>query len=658
MGLKSVSNIKGTITTLRQFLFNVDSEITTEYKGKKYPVLYFKKNRVLSVPNYQREIRWQKETLFALMNDVFRNEKFLGNIILSSSGEKDYEIIDGQQRLVSLYMLVTYIKSRYAEEITDIDELVSININCFDKYDLFRNADYNIENIDETNRQEVIKSDKLGQIKVLSELYESISEETILDTVSKAEAFLENLKKCTINVIVSDDEDIKTSTEYYIDVNLKGIKLDTEDIFKGYLFAQDSSPKIRSLWVELKESWMIFNSRCHCKPEKSVYPLTKILEHYLYCHVLSKDAYKDISINEKFVLEATCEVNGTKYYAGEHVIKVIRNNTYMYEVLQGAKEYIDFLTEIIAAEGGTPGCVRDLLRKVEDSDARIITNFIKKTILDKKLVVPKMLILKYYLSICNGNAAKSVCKDIYAVYFYNVMFMLFGDKKNDAETTKKIARSGKYYAEIIESIKSFFDDRNIVESKRIALAQWNSNFDNEALQYKCKSLATIYNYFTLENNRVKISSADDVCDFLSNENQYSIEHFVVNKSGSVNYVEEAEEYILPDGVKKYSTYIFNFIFVPKDMNNTVFKNYSVRNKINKLKESNREKDIKCDYSKMIIDIVKNIFPDEVKVLTMSGTEKKELEKYWLVSFGYEYQKFTASVVEKIVEKFQEKTKSN
>ena len=44
------------------------------------------------------------------------------------------------------------------------------------------------------------------------------------------EIYLENLKKCTLNVIVSDDEDIKISTEYYIDVNLKGIKLDTEDI--------------------------------------------------------------------------------------------------------------------------------------------------------------------------------------------------------------------------------------------------------------------------------------------------------------------------------------------------------------------------------------------------------------------------------------------
>lgn len=651
-----MSNIKGTITTLRQFLFNVESEIKTEYNGEKYPILYFKKDRILSVPNYQREIRWQKETLFALMNDISRGAKFLGNIILSSSGDKDFEIIDGQQRLVSLNMLVTYIKSQYSKQITDIDDLITININCFDKYPIFRDANYNTENIDETIRSEVIESDKLGQIKVLSELYKSISEEIILDTVAKAESFLENLKKCTLNVIVSDDEDVKISTEYYIDVNLKGIKLDIEDIFKGYLFAQDSSPKIRQLWIELKEAWIKFNSLCPGSPEKSIYPLTKILEHYLYCHVLSKDEYKNISINEKFTLETTCEVNGTKYYSGEHVIKVIRNNTYMQEVLEGARKYIDFLTEVITTDGGASRCIKALLPKLQSNEIKVIANFIKKTVLDKTLIVPKILILKYYLSICNGQAKKETCKNIYAIYFYNVLFMLFGDKKVDAENIKKIARSEAYYSELISAIKFFFDNRNISEAKLVALARWNSNYDNEDLQYKCKSLATVYNFFEITKNSVEISSCDDIYNFLNNDESYSIEHFIVNKSGSITYAENVDDYQLPDGAKKYSTYIFNFIFVPKNINNHIFKNYSTRQKTNKLKESNCKKEIKCEYSKMIIGIAENMFPDEVKVSVMNETEKKELEKYWLVSFGYEYQKFVASVVEKIVEKFQEKIK--
>lgn len=440
------------------------------------------------------------------MNDISRGSKFLGNIILSSSGEKDFEIIDGQQRLVSLNMLITYIKSHYSKQITDVDELVTINLNCFDKFSIFRAADYTLRNVEESIREDVKVSDKLGQIKILSELYSSISAEKILDTVAKAESFLENLERCTLNVIVSDDEDIKISTEYYIDVNLKCIKLDTEDIFKGYLFSQDSSKEIRDCWVELKESWINFNERCNCKPERSVYSLTKILEHYIYCHVLSKPEYKDVSINEKFTLDSPCEVNGTKYYLGDHVIKVIRNNTYMKEVLVGSKKYINCLTEIIAADGGAPGCIRDLLKNIENNEVKIICNFIKKAILDKTLIVPKILILKYYLSICDGKAGKATCKNLYAVYFYNVLFMLFGDKKSDAENIKKIARSTEYYPEVVKAIKNFFDDGNISESRQIAIAKWNSNYENEALQYKCKSLATIYNYFRISYDSVEISS--------------------------------------------------------------------------------------------------------------------------------------------------------
>ena len=206
---------------------------------------------------------------------------------------------------------------------------------------------------------------------------------------------------------------------------------------------------------------------------------------------------------------------------------------------------------------------------------------------------------------------------------------------------------------LLEAIKCFFDDRSITESKRIALAKWNSNFENEALQYKCKSLATIYNYFKLDKNRVHISSADDVWKFLNDENIYSIEHFIVNNSGTVTYVDGIEDYTLPDETKKFSTYIFNFIFLPKDINNTILKNYSPRRKTNNLTSSGYQTKINCEYSKMIIHIVEKMFPDEVIVTDLNENEKAELEKYWLVSFRHEYSKYTSVVIDKIAEHFKQ-----
>ena len=106
----SMQEITGTIINLNDFLFNIPTNIKIKYNGKACPIVDLKEGRILSVPDYQREIRWEKETLFALMNDISNGAKFLGNVILSAVNEKDFYIIDGQQRIVSLNMLVNYIK--------------------------------------------------------------------------------------------------------------------------------------------------------------------------------------------------------------------------------------------------------------------------------------------------------------------------------------------------------------------------------------------------------------------------------------------------------------------------------------------------------------------------------------------------------------------
>ncbi len=640
-------NIKGTIITLRDFLFDKESKIEISYNDEKYPIINFKKGRILSVPDYQREIRWQKETLLTLMNDISKGSKFIGNVILSLNDNINYDIIDGQQRLIALNMLVNYIKNKYSTQITDIDDLVKINLNCFDDFRTFQDSNYDLNNLqDELIREKVKNSDKLNQIPRLSQLYKSISESSIISNALDAQLFLRNLKLCTLNVIISNDPDSQISTEYYIDVNLKGIKLDVEDIFKGYLFAQDSSQTIRDLWVDFKETWIKFNATCG---SKDVYPLTKILEHYLYCYILCKPEYKEVSINENFRIDKSCTVNNATYYGNEHVIKVIMNNTYMIEVLEGSKNYVKFLTDIVSTIDGVPECINTLLSEIQLSDRKIICNFIKKMILDKTLIVPKTLILKYYLTICNKKASKEECKYFYAIYFYQVLFMLFGDKKHDVEQIKKIARSESYYKETITVIKEFLDISKLMDSKLNALARWNSNYENEELQYKCKSLATIYNFFMLNQDQVKVTSSQDVDKFLTDTADYSIEHFITSQSQKVKC--RNTELDLPNGVKKYSNYIFNYVFIPKTLNEQL-ANYHVKRKLALLEPKEQQALIKCDYSKMILELVKESFIEE-----MPNAEKAndpDFEKYWLVTFRNEFKNFTDKVVDKLIERFTNK----
>lgn len=651
-----MSEITGTVIKLRDFLFDVDTQITIKYNGQKHPILAFAKGRILSIPDYQREIRWKKETLFALMNDISHGNKFLGNIILSSANDSDYYIIDGQQRLVSLNMLVNYIKFEYQDEINDIEKLVDIKLNCFNKFDIFQSSRYNLKSVNSAQQTAVEESDKLNQIKSLSALYRYIGTSKIIDTPDKARIFLENLKSCQINVIVADEEDVKKSTEYYIDVNLKGIKLDTEDIFKGYLFAQDATATIRKSWVELKEAWIKFDENLASTNLSNAYPLTKILEHYMYCHVFCKPEYDMIHMDEEFLLIDECTVKGTIYYSKDHVIKVINNNSLMQEVIDGATRYVNCLNSIVEDDGGVPGCMKTYLKSIDSTERQIICNIIKKSILDKGLIVPKMLVLKYFLQIESSSASKNDCKKIFAVYFYTVLFMLFGDKKSDAEKIKKVAKSNDFYKDLISEIKTFVSASKMATTHLTAISRWNSNFENEDLQYKCKSLATIYNYFKLENNVVSVTSVDNLNSFLSNEEKYSVEHFVINKSGTIKYLDDKDEYHLPENTRQYGTYIFNFIFIPRKLNGTVLGNYSLQRKLRILKEDNNLKDIDCEYSKMIISTLDGKFNGAIDVKTLNEQETEELDKYWLVTFKREYPQFTEAVIDEVVKRLRENIK--
>jgi hypothetical protein len=51
--------------------------------------------------------------------------------------------------------------------------------------------------------------------------------------------------------------------------------------------------------------------------------------------------------------------------------------------------------------------------------------------------------------------------------------------------------------------------------------------------FRCKSLATIYNFFEIENNKVKIKRGkmNELSIYISDSEKFSNEHFIINESG-------------------------------------------------------------------------------------------------------------------------------
>lgn len=78
------------VTKIRNF-FKLDTGETDVEKN------FCVGKRFLRIPLYQREYKWENEKISALISDIRKQRKFLGNIILDEAVEC-HEIADGQQR--------------------------------------------------------------------------------------------------------------------------------------------------------------------------------------------------------------------------------------------------------------------------------------------------------------------------------------------------------------------------------------------------------------------------------------------------------------------------------------------------------------------------------------------------------------------------------
>ena len=74
-----------------------------------------------SIPLYQRNYTWGEEQIHRLVHDVLdeaeqevQKDYFLGNLVVAPPHHPDdpFDVIDGQQRLTTLYLLLTKLSSR------------------------------------------------------------------------------------------------------------------------------------------------------------------------------------------------------------------------------------------------------------------------------------------------------------------------------------------------------------------------------------------------------------------------------------------------------------------------------------------------------------------------------------------------------------------
>lgn len=661
-----MNEIVGTIISVENFLQPEEQNLVV---GKDIPnpkTITLASDRKYVIPDFQREIRWDVSQLKTLLSDLSRGPKFLGNIILTIKSGGKCELIDGQQRTTILMLIVTYIKHKYNGRV-DTFSLCPLHNESFTGFQALLDVSFDESQLPEDERQNILDSDDFHQLERLKYLWNSIDTCGILSDRHSAKSLLLNLKNSSINIIASYSDSNDASIQYFLDVNLKGIRLDTEDIFKGYLFSQVPGDETKSLWRQNKQNLLRFNSIFKTNEKKKNYPLMKLYEHFFYCDLyLPQDGtseYNGLRFGEDFRLTSEFTIGNTHFYEGNRLIEAISDCEYLSDSLERLDRCIKIMIDIVENEGPSVTFKSYFVcekagERIDSEDITNIHTMLKKILMEQE-VIPKILALKYILSFLDSNPhSKKDYKSAYSIFCASVFFMILATKK-ESDTFYGLVRNEQWVNEVNKWVTDYPSEHSLTKgSLRAAYKYDGSNEDeNDRLpQIRCKSLSAIYNFFRItqsgNNYTLKTTNASALKEYFTDTSTFSVEHLIIGEKGTLQIQTTNLDFLYkyPVQIKRYRNSIFNYIFIPKELN-TPLGNKPLMEKLDVLKE---HVDSLTAYSKDYLDALYSRdffkkYPDAEALSHLCTQEEaqKFLDDYFTNYFPEEFYEFAGKVLKKL-----------
>lgn len=287
------------------------------------------------IPRYQRPYSWTTDEVSDLWNDLKEEDStFLGSFVFNYekyNEDKFVEVIDGQQRLITLMILLAVLRDLY-KELGD-DEGANLTQNLISHKDqITRIEDYRLkcgdslntffmENIQKKNSDVLSANPKRKELKAIKENYKflktgiSAELQLIKDKARKIE-YLNNLKKKIFDfkiiwIRIENDEDAYSIFET---VNARGADLTAADLLKNYLFSK--LPKREDGIDTAKETWSTIED--NIESAKGPLNVSKFIRYFWlskYSFAQEKKLYKEVKKNisdpSNFLADIT---NASEYY--------------------------------------------------------------------------------------------------------------------------------------------------------------------------------------------------------------------------------------------------------------------------------------------------------------------------------------------------------
>ena len=452
---------------------------------RKITKLFSESDTVFSIPVYQRDYNWQEKQCQRLFKDILqtgKNEKvssyFLGSIVyihdgIYGVGEKEFHVIDGQQRMTTLTLLflAIYFKLKGTILAKDADKIYNqYVVNPYSEKEIKLKLLPPEENLYILNK---ISHNKFNELEAFQDrnmlknylFFEKELENLSFDDMKHLSNGIEKLIYIDIALEKGKDDPQKI----FESLNSTGLDLSQGDLIRNYILMDLERGEQNRIY---KEIWIPIENNCKVSDGSEI---TSYVSDFIRDYLTLK--------TEKISSKPKVFETFKTYYEKEND-----------EKLEDMKKYSEAYSYIIK-----PGLEKDKdiqreLDYLKSLDKTVINTFLigilkdyKDNILEKDELVNMLILLQSYLwrryiTEKPTNALNKIFQGMYG----------------------KISRSGNYYENLVDVLMA--EDFPTDEELESALKLKNVYKDKEKLNYVFKKLEN-YNHNELidfENEKITI----------------------------------------------------------------------------------------------------------------------------------------------------------
>lgn len=585
---------------MRSFITNIEKffKLNTDVPNSNFD---FDKRKLI-IPLYQREYKWTNEKILSLISDIVQRDKFIGNIILDEQNEW-YEIVDGQQRITTCFLLLLGLHNKYMGSPREQESIIRL-LKPYGDFTLenhsigsFVTFNDGLLHLDINDEMDVYfqKSDFLRAYATITEQLAEIEAQGML------REFKRKLLDCKLLVLINDQHQNTSPIEQiFLDINEKAQLLEVEDIFKGYCFENYDEAyhqDLRETWVSLKKQGMQFTQFGFDN-----------LSQYIYLYLLEVDS---IDIPEKLVKA------GKHYLYGKNMddTEALLNDMILYGQAT-SKVFLNINRE----DYRFADLCANSYEYRHESDHKML-KLMLKDILTAKAQYQKLPVFYFLYSLQENSVLPETISHVQFrsivtnLYIYATLFTYTPGKKSKRDVDQTLRNALRAEELSIQNILNAAKELRRSKVDNFEFTITRNGFDWLSFAY------SIIDFFDCNHNWLNRKYC--------REDGYNLEHFLIPdiRSKCITWTEENNTFempLRPSIVSTYKKYASNYLVLDETLNGLLLHNDIVK-KIEQINHWYEQRDeIVPKHVQLIIQSITSM-PEYTRLSLLKGQQCSQQE---------------------------------